>query len=59
MFNLELAKFMFKYNKGLLLVNFNKYFTVIDSIHSYHTPVSKNKFFITLKNKNKGLHSLS
>ena len=59
MFNMELAKFMYKYVHGNLPVNFINYFTKISSVHSYETRAASSDFFLPCKNKTKGMSSLS
>ena len=59
MFNFELGKFMFKYNKGLLPDNFTTYFTRSNTTHSHNTRYTTNNFKIPRKNKQIGLTTLS
>ena len=57
-FNIELAKFMFKYNKGLLPQIFNSYFERADTVHTHFTRLSKDNYFLPRTNKTTGLNSL-
>ena len=59
LFKLELGKFMFKYNQGLLPTIFNKYFATTNTIHQHNTRFSKNNYFLPRKNKTKGQRSLT
>ena len=46
LYKLECAKFMYKFENGLLPISFNNYFTTSKSIHSYNTRYkAKSKFF--------------
>ena len=45
LYKLECAKFMYKFENGLLPIAFNNYFTYINSIHSYNTQYKKTNFF--------------
>ena len=47
LYKLERAKFMYKFENGLLPISFNNYFTNLKSIHSYNTRYKvKSKFFL-------------
>lgn len=59
MFELEIAKFMFKYVNQLLPINFERYFISLDSCHNHDTRASANNYFKPRKNNNKGLNTLS
>ena len=37
MINMEIAKFMFKFNNQMLPEFFNNYFTKLDNVHNYNT----------------------
>ena len=58
MFQLQLAKFCFKYNKNLLPSSFNNFFIKISSIHQYGTRNSKINFFIPNQNNLSGCRRL-
>ena len=58
-FKLELAKFMFKFNKGLLPANFNSYFERASSVHHHFTRLSQQNFFLPRNSKSAGFKSLS
>ena len=57
-FQMELAKFMYKYNNNSLPVCFNSYFTKVNDQHNYNTRASKSNFFIPRKLCSKGQRSL-
>ena len=44
MFDMEYAKFLFRYSNSMLPNYFNSYFTSLDSIHHHYTRVSKSAF---------------
>ena len=58
-FELELAKFMHKYNNNSLPKSFNNYFVPSDNIHSHNTRNKKSKLFIPRANKKLGQKSIS
>ena len=58
MYRLELGKFMFKYKKGLLPINFINYFSESNKSHKYETRFSKDNYVIPQKNKSVGLTTL-
>ncbi len=57
-FNLELGKFMFKYHKRLLPLNFDNYFIRPNTIHTHNTRFSQSNFLIPRKNKSIGKNTL-
>ena len=59
MFNMEVAKFMYKYVHGNLPVNFKNYFTKISSVHDHETRAASSNFFQHHVNKTKGMRGLS
>ena len=55
LYKLECAKFMYKFENGLLPIAFNNYFTYVNSIHSYNTRYKKtSKFFLPRFSSNYG-----
>ena len=58
-FELELAKFMHKYNNNSLPKSFRNYFVPADNIHSHDTRNKKSKLFIPRANKKLGQKSIS
>ena len=57
-FQMELAKFMYKYNNNSLPGCFNSYFTKVNDKHSYNTRASQSNFFIPRKQCSKGQYGL-
>ena len=58
-FNLELAKFMFKFTNGTLPECFSQYFTPTSTIHTHNTRNVINKLFIPRMNKKQGHQTIS
>ena len=59
LYKLECAKFMYKFENGLLPISFNNYFTNLKSIHPYNTRYKvKSKFFLPRFRRNYGKKTL-
>ena len=59
LYKLECAKFMYKFENGLLPISFNNYFTNLKSIHPYNTRYKvKSKFFLPRFRTNYGKKTL-
>ena len=63
MINMEIAKFMFKFNNNMLPSSFDNYFTRLDEVHNYNTRQKmRNEYFQTYigsENGKKTLHHIS
>ena len=57
-FNLELGKFMFKFHRRLLPINFDNYFVRPTTVHTHNTRFSESNFSIPRKNKSVGKNTL-
>ena len=60
MINMEIAKFMFKFNNQMLPDFSNKYFTKLDNFHSYNTKQTTRpeffQYFVASESRRKTLH---